>query len=116
MADLLTFDAPSDRGDTRPPTKITAFRTNGADPQTFASLEDLGRWLHKARGRLGMKVSAVHASYDGSDTFPAFNVYTLDDAGVESWACTVATPGTGETTLMAAVAATNPHAPNRRAA
>lgn len=81
-----------------------------APPETFATIEDLARRVHELRDRQGVDLRPCVAAYDGSDTFPAVNIYLTSKAGGRSLLATAALQAHGAAQLMAAIQATRPSA------
>jgi hypothetical protein len=98
------------------PTQPTLIPTGFAKPVAFADLAALARHIHRQRAGRGLRIAITHASYGGSDTFPAFAIYWLPKDGEEEghgedYAFTVAIQTDKRERLEAALAAANPDLP-----
>lgn len=112
MSELnLVLNAPRARVTGGPgPSVPTLIPPGYAKPLTFTDVDALARHLHRRRGRRGLQLTRTVAHYGGSDTFSAFVVRWVDDAGDDEYAYT-AIQGRSLEALQAALATTNPDTP-----
>lgn len=110
-AAIFCLNAPASRGaGGRWPTMPTVIRPGPHKPLQFADTDALARHIHRHRGRRGLQIKRITATYGGSDTFPAFEIRWLYEDSDE-YAFTVAIQSDRRERLEAALAANNPDVP-----
>lgn len=115
MTDLVINQFPQRGAGGRAFDKPTLIPEIPAAPESFRSLTDLAKAIHRRRKRRGVELERAVAAWNGSDTFPAFNVYFVGETGGRDYAFTVYALGASRDAFMAVIAEANPDQPRRAA-
>ena len=106
--DVVTIHPPRQPAAAKPkaPETPALFREEPHGCEVFATLTDLGRRLHELRDGFGLEITVASARFDDTPRLDGFNVWLRRDDGRQRWLGFAWTPGTGFSTLHAALKST----------